>query len=581
MNNSDLVKSLIEKSLNKGEVVDFASAKRRKESSKSPQISKVDIKNVDDWSKIKVPPQRHVGGGRSAMQTGTTSISSKYGEKTKAYSYDPEKQSISVEKEPDEDYGKFKHEKEIPTTAAHEKELKEASMSISNKCDEIMEKCKTHLIVGETEESVAKKKGKPDKASGHVFGTSHNDETETLKVDELAEDVKLSVVNDLIEKATGLRKDWRDSSEANLSNQEIERRMHKKDRDYFKNLPQSTQKKYRDPRNQSGEAVEYRYHAKQPGWRSKNEKREMIQATHAHEKKDVYGKPEGEKSLDERTADLSKSLAREWNRSQQKRIEEDAKEYSEAGREYPYKGLAERFNASVPRPGKPAHLKTKEEREQDATKSVRSRTDTKVPAAQRYMAAEDKKISDEENKKLMNLPKHPSYLQGDIKVLPTGHVRVRPTVKSIDERVCDLYKDESENDEQPMHEFVREIAHEISPKYGAKIAKLQDEYMKNKKEPPKAKAEKSLDERICDLLKKNMSSYGEPSYNELEHAMDTRKKRAAESKAKKRIQAYGYKSIFWKTGDGIIKGGRILPLGPGGQVQDLAKDDEEDDQGAE
>jgi hypothetical protein len=45
-------------------------------------------------------------------------------------------------------------------------------------------------------------------------------------------------------------------------------------------------------------------------WKNYDEKNEMIRATSAHEKKDVYGKPTGEskKSLDERTADLYKSL---------------------------------------------------------------------------------------------------------------------------------------------------------------------------------------------------------------------------------------------------------------------------------
>jgi len=84
---------------------------------------------------------------------------------TRDYKYSPKKQEMTVEdiKNPKGEY------KKIPTTAAHEKELKNASKESD------MEKCHTHVLDGETEDSLKAKKKQAPKADGHVLGADPKD----------------------------------------------------------------------------------------------------------------------------------------------------------------------------------------------------------------------------------------------------------------------------------------------------------------------------------------------------------------------------------------------------------------------
>jgi hypothetical protein len=127
---------------------------------------------------------------------------------------------------------------------------------------------------------------------------------------------------------------------------------------------------------------------------------------------------------------------------------------------------------------------------------------------------------------------------------------------------------------------------ETSKPYVKKVIEATPEAEKELKEA-------SIDVRTCDLIKsyedQELEKGGEmaaravagaikdPKLSPKKYEKATRvSERAAEKypgypeKLKERM----YRSITWKIGDGIIKGGRVLPIGPGGEIQNLVKDDD-------
>ncbi len=121
----------------KGEVIDFAAAKARKQANEKSGVEKIPLENVD-WSNVRPAPSKGTSEGHASQIGSTTVTTPNYKRnappaRTKAYEYDKKKDDVVVsEEEPGK--SEFKVTKRIPANAGREEELKNAS-SRSNPID--------------------------------------------------------------------------------------------------------------------------------------------------------------------------------------------------------------------------------------------------------------------------------------------------------------------------------------------------------------------------------------------------------------------------------------------------------------